>query len=210
MGSDAAPERFPGVVTALVTNTDDPNNWGRVKVKYPWMSDDAESNWARLAGPGAGPEAGLSFIPEVGDEVIVAFAHGDFSQPVILGGLWNGQADLPPKTGGAASGEKPLVRSWQSINGHWIAMHDDSTNMIEVETAGGHKVNLDDANSKISIISSGGLEITMDDSGSKITIESGNEIEVKSTGNLTLDAGGNLELKASGQVNVSGAMINLN
>ena len=210
MGAVAAPERFPGVYPAVVTNTDDPENWGRVKVKFPWMSDDAESNWARLSGPGAGPQAGLSFIPEVGDEVLVGFMHGDFSQPVVVGGLWNGQAALPPQTADAGSGEKPLVRTWRSINGHRIVMYDDSKKMIEVQTEGGHNVTLDDTNKIISIATSGGLKLTMEDNGSKITIESGNEVEIKSTGNMKLDAGGNLDLKAKGQVNVQGAMINLN
>ncbi len=210
MGAEAAPERFPGVVTAIVTNTDDPQNWGRVKVKFPWMSDDAESDWARLAGPGAGPEAGLVCIPEVGDEVLVAFVHGDFSQPIVLGGLWNGQADLPPQTAGAASGEKPLVRTWRSRTGHRIVMYDDSKNLVEIETAGGHNLTLDDAGKKISLTTSGGLTVTLDDNGSKVTIESGNEIELKSSGNMKIDAGGNLDLKASGQVNVQGAMVNLN
>ena len=210
MGAAAAPERFPGVVPAVVTNTDDPNNWGRVKLKFPWMSDDAESDWARVVGAGAGPKAGFSLIPEVGDEVIVAFMHGDFSQPIVLGGAWNGKAELPPPTRNAGSGEKPQVRTWQSINGHWIAMHDDSDDKIEIQTAGGHQFTLDDAGKRISITSGGGLKITLDDNSNKITVESGNEIELKSTGNMKIDAGGNLDLKASGQVNVQGAMINLN
>ena len=102
------------MVTAIVTNTDDPNDWGRVKVKFPWMTDDAESDWARVAGIGAGPEAGFFVMPDVDDEVLVTFAHGDFSQPFVLGGLWNGQNNPPPEAAGAASGEKPLVRTWHS------------------------------------------------------------------------------------------------
>lgn len=210
MGAVAAPDRFPGLVIGVVTNTDDPNNWGRVKVKFPWMSDDAESDWARVTGQGAGPAAGLCIIPEVGDEVVVAFEHGDFSRPIVLGGLWNGQADIPPQTAGAASGEKPLVRSWQSRTGHRITMYDDSKNLVEIETAGGHIVQMDDAGKKVTITTSGGQKVELDDNSSKITIESGNEIEVKSTGNMKIEAGGNLDLKANGQINVQGAMINLN
>ena len=210
LGTAGLSERFPSVVTGIVTNAEDPNGWGRVKLKFPWMSDDAESDWARVSGQGAGPEAGLCVIPEVGDEVVVAFEHGDFSRPFVLGGLWNGQADLPPETARASSDEKPLVRTWRSRTGHRLTMHDDSQDKIEIETAGGHKVAIDDAGKKLAITTTGGLTVSLDDNASKITIESGNEIELKSTGNMKLDAGGNLDLKANGQVNVRGATVNLN
>jgi phage protein D/phage baseplate assembly protein gpV len=196
-------DRWPGVVAAVVTNTDDPQDWGRVKVKFPWMADDAESDWARVMGLGAGPEAGFCAIPEVDDEVLVTFAHGDFSQPFVLGGVWNGQHALPPEGAGAASGEKPLVRTWHSRSGHWIAMYDDADNKTEVVTAGGHRLVLDDANRKISIASSGGLTIEMDDGSSKIKVESGNEIQVTATGNMKLEASGNLDLKGA-QLNLEG------
>jgi len=207
-----APEqqRYPGVVTAVVTNTDDPNDWGRVKVKFPWMTEEAESDWARVVGNGAGPEAGLYGLPDVGDEVLVAFEQGDFSRPCVIGGLWNGQHAIPPEAAGAGSGEKPLVRTWHSRSGHWLAMHDTQDNRVEVVSAGGHKAVLDDANKSIMFESAGGLKITLEDNGSKITIESSNEIALKATGNMTLEASGNLDLKASGQVNVQGATINLN
>lgn len=203
-------DRWPGAVIGIVTNTDDPDDWGRVKVKFPWMSEDAESDWARVIGIGAGDEAGLYVIPEVGDEVLVVFGHGDFSQPYILGGLWNGQ-DAPPSEGtSSGSGERPLVRTWHSLTGHWIAMYDNADNKLEIVTAGGHQVTLDDANSKLSVTSSGGLTIELDDNTSKVTIESSNEIEIKAGGNLKIEAGANLDLNASGQVNVQGAVINLN
>jgi phage protein D/phage baseplate assembly protein gpV len=196
-------DRWPGVVTGIVTNTDDPNDWGRVKVKFPWMTDDAESDWARVVGIGAGPEAGLFVMPAVDDEVLVAFAHGDFSQPFVLGGLWNGQADLPPEGVGASRGEKPMVRTWHSPGGHWLAMYDNADNKVEVVTAGGHSLVLDDANRKITITSNGGLIIEMDDGGSKIKIESGSEIEFKTNGNIKLEASGSMDLKAT-QLNLEG------
>jgi len=202
--------RWPGVVTAVITNTDDPNDWGRVKLKFPWMADDAESDWARVVGIGAGPEAGYFVMPDVGDEVLVAFEHGDFSRPCVLGGMWNGQHNLPPEAAAAAGGEKPLVRTWHSRGGHVIATYDNADNKIEIMTAGGHQIVLDDANSKIEIKSSGGLIISLDDSGSKIVVESSNEIQIKASGNMKLEAGGNLDIEATGQVNVKGAMVNLN
>jgi phage baseplate assembly protein gpV len=210
MAGESLLDRWSGVVTAIVTNTDDPNDWGRVKVKFPWMTEDAESDWARVLGIGAGKEAGLFMMPEVGDEVLVIFGHGDFSQPFVLGGLWNGQKSIPPETANASSGEKPLVRTWHSSSGHWLAMYDNADNKVEIGSAGGSSLTLDDANQKIILETKNGLTITLDDGGSKITIESQNEIELKASGNLKLQAGGNLDLQASGQVNIQGATINLN
>jgi len=203
-------ERFPGVVTAIVTNTDDPENWGRVKVKFPWMTDDAESAWARVLGLGAGDERGFFILPEVDDEVLVTFAHGDFSQPYVIGGVWNGQHAVPPEAGSAPQGEKPQVRIWRSANGNLIAMYDNADKKIDIHTAEGHQFSLDDANKKITLTTNGGLSLTMDDNGSSIKIQSSSEVEIKSDGNLKIEAGGNMDLKATGQMNVQGATINLN
>jgi phage protein D/phage baseplate assembly protein gpV len=210
MGQLQPDNRWIGVVTAVVTNTDDPSDWGRVKVKYPWITEDAESQWARVVGSGAGPDAGLFIMPDVGDEVLVAFEHGDFSRPCVIGGLWNGQSTPPPEAQNAGSGEKPLVRTWHSRTGHWIAMYDNADNKIEIITQGGNQIVLDDANQQIIIKSNGGLSLTMDDGGSKITVESGNEIELISSGNMTLQSNGNMDIQASGMVNIKGSMINLN
>lgn len=202
--------RWPGAVIAIVTNTDDPNNWGRVKVKFPWLSEDAESDWARVVGPGAGPEAGFFILPEVDDEVLVTFGQGDFSQPFVIGGLWNGRHDLPPEASGASSGEKPLVRTWHSRSGHKIAVHDNADNKIELATSGGHSVLLDDANRKVVITSSGGITLTLDDTSSKISFQGSSEVEINTNANFKLQAGGNLDLQASGQVTIRGAMVNIN
>lgn len=202
--------RWPGGVIGVVTNTDDPRSWGRVKVKFPWMSDEDESDWARVVSVGAGPEAGTFATPGVGDEVLVIFEHGDFSRPFVLGGLWNGRHDVPPETAKAGSGERPLVRSWRSRKGHRMTFYDTADNKLELVTPGGHQIVLDDNGKKISIVSGGGLKVTMDDNGRSITVEAGKDVVVKAGGNLTLEAGGNVDIKATGQVNVKGQMVNLN
>ena len=77
--------RLYGVVVGLVTNNQDPDKLGRVKVRFPWLGDSDESAWARLATPMAGKDRGLYFLPEVDDEVLVVFEHGDLRFPYILG-----------------------------------------------------------------------------------------------------------------------------
>lgn len=214
MGARTLRERYSGVVSAIVTNADDPENLGRVKVKFPWMTEDAESDWARVVSVGAGPEAGLYVVPEVDDEVIVAFEQGDFHRPYVLGGVWNGQDAVPPTAPGS---ERPLVRSWHSRTGHHITVYDNDKKKIEIVTAGGHTLVLDDANQEITVTSSGGIKLTLADSGGKATLEA-TEIALKANGNLTIEASANievsasanLELSANGQVTIKGAMINLN
>jgi type VI secretion system VgrG family protein len=83
--------RFPGTVTGIVTDNNDPDQLYRVKVRFPWFPA-VESNWARAARPLSGP---VFFVPEVGDEVLVAFEHGDITRPFVIGTLWNGE-DKPP------------------------------------------------------------------------------------------------------------------
>ncbi len=202
-------DRWDGVVPALVTNTDDPQNWGRVKVEYPWLTDHAESHWARVLGIGAGPDAGLYVIPEVGDEVLVAFAMGNFEHPYVLGGLWNGQHDIPPEAAAAGGGEKPLVRTWHSRTGHHITVYDDAENKIEIATSGGQQIVLDDANGKIEVKSSGGMTLTIDDQGGQITLQ-GSKIEIASDTNLKIEASANVDIEAGAQLTLKGAIINLN
>ncbi len=200
-------DRWPGLVIGLVTNTDDPNKWGRVKLKFPWLADDAESAWARVMGIGAGDQAGLFIMPAVGDEVLVAFEHGDFNRPCVLGGLWNGKSKIPPEAGQAASGDLPKVRTWHSLNGHWMAMFDDANKKIEIVSQDGRSITLDDKNKKI-LMKTSGASVTLEDQ--KISLESQSDLSIKASGNLKLEASGNIDIKANGQVNVNGATINLN
>ncbi|MBN1249429.1 MAG: VgrG-related protein [Anaerolineae bacterium] len=208
MGLRRIQERLPGAMIGVVTNTNDPEHWGRVKVKFPWMADSAESDWARVVGIGAGPDTGLYVIPEVDDEVLVIFEQGDIRRPYVVGGLWNG-SDGPPPTVPRSGDERPLVRSWHSRTGHHITVYDTSDNKIEIVTQGGHMIRLDDANNEIKITSSGGLVLTLADSGGKITLE-GNEISVKANGSLKIESGANMDLQAGGQMTIKGAVINLN
>jgi uncharacterized protein involved in type VI secretion and phage assembly len=202
----------------VVTDANDPENLGRVKVKYPWMTNDADSFWARIISAGAGPETGLFMVPEVVDEVMVIFEHGDFNRPYVLGGLWNGQHAIPPPGAGAANNEKPKVRTWHSRTGHHISVYDNADNKVEIVTAGGHSLTLDDKNKKIELVTSGGQKLLVDDQGNSLTLETAGTFDIKSTGNLTLkssanvkiEAGGMMDITASGPLNLKGAVVNIN
>lgn len=198
-------QQWPGVVTAVVTNTDDPKKWGRVKVKYPWMSEDAESDWARVIGIGAGKGIGFYSIPSVGDEVMVAFDWGDFGQPVVLGGVWHGKAELPGEVANAKGGNQPRMRTWHSILGHYI-LFNDVDKRIEIQTSNGLKITMDEGTNTITLKSPA---VKIDLKQDKLVVESSGEVSIKGT-NVKLEASMNLDIKANGQVNINGAMVNLN
>jgi uncharacterized protein involved in type VI secretion and phage assembly len=91
------PSRMSGVVSARVVKHEDWRGMGRVQIKYDWM-EDGRTAWARMTTPSAGGGRGFMFMPEVGDEVLVAFEHGDPERPYVIGALWNG-VDSAPRQG---------------------------------------------------------------------------------------------------------------
>lgn len=132
--------RMFGVATAVVTSTDDPDALGRVKVRYPWLGDDAESPWARIVSPMAGKERGAVFRPEVDDEVLVLFEHGDMRFPYVIGGVWSA-ADPPPERG--ADGENN-IRLIRSRSGHEITLDDSpgAEKIVITDQSGEHRIEL--------------------------------------------------------------------
>jgi phage protein D len=199
-----------GVVVGQVTDVNDPDDLGRVKLKFPWLSDDYESWWARIAILGAGKDRGAVWLPEVNDEVLVAFEHGDTRRPYVVGSLWNG-VDKPPLGSGLVDGSSGAVkrRGFVSKQGHRLVfLDDDSKSGIAVVSADDKlKIALNQSGTTISIKADGAVEI----SGSK-------SVKISSDGGITLDAGSSLELKAKSgvkidggpQVELSGQMIKLN
>ncbi len=136
----ASSGRMYGVTTGLVTNIGDPDDLGRVKVRYPWIDDDVESPWARVVAPMAGASRGMVFRPEVGDEVLVAFEHGDMRYPFVMGALWNA-TDPPPAHGSDADNHLRVIRS---RSGHEITLDDTpgSEKVVIVDQSGSHRVEM--------------------------------------------------------------------
>ena len=198
-------DRFYGVVIGVVTNNQDPENMHRVKVRFPWLSNDVESNWARVAAPMAGKDRGAYFLPEVDDEVLVAFEHGRADHPFVLGSLWNGK-DAAPESN--ADGENNH-RTIKSRSGHVLRFNDKSGNeSIEIiDKSGNNKIVIDTANNSITIEANS--DITIKSSTGKLTMEA-NGIEMKSQMGVSVTAAQNIDLKASAVATVKGAMIRLN
>jgi uncharacterized protein involved in type VI secretion and phage assembly len=184
-GGDAAPN---GLVSAVVSDTRDPMNLGRVKLTLPWLSKDFTTTWARMVSAGGGATRGLWTIPEVGDEVLVGFADGDLDHPYVLGGLHNGK-DEPPKL------EAPTVDGTSGNIGVRALVSREH-----------HRLELVDDPSKKGILLSTGdgkLFLKMDASGQVLELKCSGQVKVSGMG-VKIDAGqGNLELSGS-QVKVTG------
>lgn len=202
---DTAAPRVSGVVVGVVTNNQDPEGMGRVKVKFPWLSDENESNWARVATPTAGQGRGFYFLPEVEDEVLVAFEQGDVRFPYVVGSLWNGK-DAPPASNDDG---KNNVRVIKSRSGHVVRLSDeDGKELIEIiDKSGMNSIRLDTSKNTITITAD--KDIVLSAAQGKIKLDA-QEVEIKSSADAKVEAGGNLDLKATGQTNVKGATVNLN
>jgi len=201
----AQPGRFYGVVVGIVTNNQDPENMHRVKVRFPWLSNDVESNWARVAAPMAGNDRGAYFLPEVEDEVLVAFEHGQIDHPFVIGCLWNGKDQAPESN---ANGENNH-RTIKSRSGHVLRFNDQSGGeTIEIiDKTGNNKIVIDSAKNSITIEAQS--DITIKSATGKLTMQA-NGIEMKSQMGVSVQAAQSIDIKASAMVTVKGAMIRLN
>jgi uncharacterized protein involved in type VI secretion and phage assembly len=140
-------KQYPGVVTAIVKNLQDPNGQGRIELQFPWLSDSLRSYWAPVAAPLAGRHRGMFFMPEIDDEVLVAFEHGSFDHPYIIGFLWNG-VDMPPET-------DLKNRVIKTPGGHTLRFEDGEGNRIVVRSSSGQTITLDDTESSITLAGGG-------------------------------------------------------
>lgn len=203
--------KIKGVGVGVVTNNKDPQGMGRVKVRFPWRENQDESHWARIATLMAGKDRGSFFLPEVGDEVLVAFEREDIRHPYVIGGLWNGQ-DKPPETN---SDGKNNIRKIKSRSGHEIIFNDDQEakkEKVEIHTKAGHKVVLDDAagSEKIEVRDKSGSNfIVIDSVQNSVTIESTAQLKIKSQ-KIDIEAGATMTLKASGALTIQGAIVKIN
>lgn len=202
---------IPGVAIGIVTNNQDPDGMGRVKLRFPWRGDGDESYWARVATLMAGNDRGSFFLPEVGDEVLVAFEMGDIHHPYVVGALWNG-VDKPPETN--ADG-KNNIRMIKSRSGHQIIFDDNSDQMkekLEIHTKAGHKILLDDTSGqeKIEIVDKAGSNsIKIDSAQNSIAIESSMQLKIKSQ-MIEIESGATMTIKAGATLTIQGAVVKIN
>lgn len=220
-----------GVYIGVVTDNKDHENLGRVKVKIPVFDNDNSQDWARVASFMAGSQRGSLFLPEIGDEVLVAFLMGDVSKPIVIGSLWSKKAPPPDPD------KDNNIRKIKSRSGHEIVL--DDTNGDEkmiLKSKDGHTLEISDKNDKVTLkeksgksmliltggsqqsieVKSGTTTIKMNDKGD-VTIESAKAMKLKSpqitveaSATMDLKAGASLNLKSDGMINIKGSMVKIN
>jgi phage protein D len=215
-GPSSRMPRIDGVVPAIVTNNNDPEKRGRVKLQFPWLDEAVETEWCRTMQPGAGPNYGAMIIPEVKDEVLVAFEQGDFRRPYVIGALYNG-TDKPLSAISDVidpSAKKVKMRAFASRLGHTLVFDDDEQNksgihLLSADT--NFEIYVDQKNTKITIdAKSGKVEIH---GAQDVTVKSDQNINIEATQNLVLkgtagvkiESSANAEISATGTMDVSGA-----
>jgi uncharacterized protein involved in type VI secretion and phage assembly len=175
-----ADRRIYGVTVAQVINNIDSTGQGRVQLSLPWLP--SFQPWARVAVLDAGMNRGTYFIPQIGDEVLVAFNHGDVREPFVIGGLWNA-LDVPP-----------------------ALLPTDPVSKRIIRTPLGHEIEFDDAAQSITIISSTEQKITIDPSSIKLsTLGVTASVTLDTIGNISIQAAGSIELKAP-QIKIQGSI----
>jgi len=196
-------------VVGIVTNNQDPEGMGRVKVNFPWLSADDESYWARVAAPMAGNNRGAWFLPEVNDEVLVAFEHGDVRAPYVLGALWNGQ-DAPPRNNSDGKNNERVIRS---RSGHELVFNDDSQGAhVQIKTNAGHLFVLDDTPGQENITvqdKTGNNTIVIDSAQNAITITAQMQLNLKAQ-TIEIDADTMLTVKAGANLTIQGTLVKIN
>jgi phage protein D len=198
------------LVIGIVTNNNDPDKQGRVRVKFPAIDDSMEGWWARVATASAGKDRGLLMLPVVGEEVVVGFESGDTRKPVVLGSVFNGK-DTPGEEIAATDGsfglksdQKIIIKSKDQtmiVTGADLVVEVDGN--LKETVSGNHERQVD-GNVKDKV--SGSLEQQV---SSSLKISSNASIEIVSSASMKLQAGASLDIQASGTVNIKGATVNL-
>jgi uncharacterized protein involved in type VI secretion and phage assembly len=201
------PKRFYGVATGVVIQViPDPMFLSRVQVQLPWIDDVDLSPFARVAMPMAGPEHGMYFIPNVGDEVLVAFEHGDVNVPYIIGSLWHGLAP-PPLPSPDLQIRTIRTQAGNQINftetPPSISILTPDRNLVQLGQPGIGVVVRSDTGAQIVV---GNTVITVTTAG--VTI-SGADVAVTATKQLTLTAP-TVNINGGQACNIRGGIVNIN
>ncbi|HKY44277.1 MAG TPA: phage baseplate assembly protein V [Pyrinomonadaceae bacterium] len=193
-----------GVAIAVVTQNNDDEKLCRVKVRYPWHDQPRESYWARLSVPMAGNDRGFVTIPEVGDEVLVAFEREDLRFPYILGGLFNGQ-DKPPITNDDGNNDK---RIFKSRAGHFF-LYNDNTSSGEVVLSHKNEGRITFTKDGWVVQDKNGNKVEVNSNSGAMTIEAKGQLNIKAA-SITIEATGTMEVKSSGTMTIRGSLVNIN
>ena len=193
-----------GVMIGIVTNNQDPHGLGRVKVRFPALARDVESQWARIVSPGAGAQRGWYWLPDLDDEVLVCFEGGRFELPLILGSLWNGK-DKPPETNADGKNARHLVKT---RGGHTIVLDDsEDAPTIAIADRRGNRIVISSRDNAITLSAEG--DIVLQSHSGTISLRAA-AVDIQSSGATRIQAGSAAEIQGNSEVKIRGAVVNIN
>ena len=217
------------LVTQIVDSSSEGEHQGCVKVKYPWMPDEQESFWAPVVSPMTGKGRGFWCLPEIDDEVLVAFEHGDIRRPYVLGGIWNGKDNPVENNSDSVVDGKVVHRIFKTRyghtmtyddtdrkemitiktnNGHTFTLSDESgKELIQAKTNKGHYMLIDETNNKIELCDSKGSEkITIDQNSSGITMVCNQDFKVTANGKVSIVGQQGIDISTPMEFSAKGSM----
>ncbi len=186
----------------IVTDNKDPEKLFRVKVKFPSVLASETTHWIPVVSMGAGKDRGWFFLPEVDDEVLVAFEHGDFNRPIVIGRLWNGK-DKPPEQQ-SSSNDKRVIKS----RGGSKIEFDDNAGTITISDGGGKgEIKIDSGANTVTLTAKQGDVGLQCKDGMQILA---GEVSIKASGNADLmGKSSGVDMSATATVKVDGNMVAL-
>lgn len=203
----------------IVADNKDPKGWGRIRVKFPTLTEQHMSNWARVVSMGAGSSRGADWLPEINDEVLVSFEHGDIHRPYVLGGVWNGKDAPPAKVEDAIVDGKVRLRTIKTRTGHQLQFIEEdkekSKKGVYLETVYGHQLYLNDSEKFSELKTKEKYFLRLDDKeqyaelktkdGHKLRLDDKSKsIELKTKGGhqiLLNDQGSKIDIISTGDIN---------
>jgi uncharacterized protein involved in type VI secretion and phage assembly len=192
-----------GVATAIVTANTDPDQLGRVKLRLPWRGDDFETDWVRIAVPMGGNGRGTYFLPEIDDEVLVAFDRDDIRYPYVLGALWSRVDKVPEKN----EDGKNRIRLIKTPGGHLLKFVDhENQDVILIQLADGKKVEIKTEGIQID---DGANKITLDAKAGTVTIEAKSTLTLKAP-KIAIEASASLDIKGGQSLSANATLVRIN
>lgn len=192
-----------GVAVAVVRQNKDDSGMARVRVSYPWHDQPRESHWARIAAPMAGKDRGAYFLPEIDDEVLVAFERGDLRFPYIIGCLWNGK-DKSPANNGDGKNDKRVIKTRK---GHVLEFDDGDRGSISLQLNDGKKLRIDDDG--VTLADDKGNTLQIDSNGGSVTLEAKTSLTLKGP-QVSIEGDTAVNIRSKGDLVVSGTMVRIN
>lgn len=215
------PRPGAGLLVGVVAALADPDGLGRVQVRLPWRGEAGDGVWARAATWSAGDGSGTVWLPDVGQEVLVATLDGEDSQPVVLGALVNG-AHTPP----VDAADENSVRALVTPDGHELRFADGDSSAVTLRTPAGNELRLAESDSEVTLthgdsgnrlrLSADGIELSaaqgdvvLSSQAGKVRLD-GVQVEGSSTGPMKLASSATAELSASAPLTLKGATVMIN